>query len=102
MRTLLLLQFILLLFAGPVLAQRDCSSQTYLQQELLRDPLLKNEINRIENFVQSRLASRSGLAAKPQGAGVIVKIPVVVHILYHRSEENISDEEVFSPVKNIE
>jgi hypothetical protein len=99
MRTLLLLQFILLLFASPLLAQRECSSQTYLQQELLRDPLLKNEINRIENFVQNRMASRSGLAAKPQGAGAIVKIPVVVHILYHRPEENMSDEKVFSQLR---
>jgi hypothetical protein len=99
MRTLLLLQFILLLFAGPLLAQRECSSQTYLQQELLRDPHLKNEINRIENYIQSRTASRSGLAAKPQGAGAIVKIPVVVHILYHRSDENVSDEAVFTQLR---
>ncbi|HZI53762.1 MAG TPA: M43 family zinc metalloprotease [Chitinophagaceae bacterium] len=99
MRTLLLLQFILLVFAGPLLAQRDCSSQTYLQQELLRDPLLKNEINRIENFVQNRKASRAGLAAKPQGARDIVKIPVVVHILYHRPEENMSDEKVFTQIR---
>ena len=39
------------------------------------------------------------LAAKPQGAGISLKIPVVVHILYHQSEENISDEKVFSQIR---
>lgn len=99
MRTLLLLQLILAVLAGPLQAQRDCSSHTYLQHELLRDPLIKNDVDRIENFVQSRMTSRSGLGAKPQGAGKVVKIPVVVHILYHRSDENISDENVFNQIR---
>jgi len=99
MRTLLFLLLILLTTAGTLLAQRDCSSHQYQQQELQNDPSLKNEINKIESFVQNRLASRSNVAEKPQGAGAIVKIPVVVHILYHKPEENISDETVFSQIR---
>jgi len=99
MRTLLLLQLILIVFACPVLAQRDCSSHTYLQQELLNNPLLKNDLDRIENYVRSHVTTRSGLAGKPQGSKIIVKIPVVVHILYHRSDENINDETVFSQIR---
>jgi hypothetical protein len=66
---------------------------------LLRDPLFKNNIDRIENFVQNHKASRAALGAKPQGAGIVVKIPVVVHILYHRSDENISDENVVNQIR---
>jgi hypothetical protein len=99
MRTLLLLQLILAVFAGPLRAQRECSSHSYLQHELLGNPNLQKEIGRIENFVQNRMSSRSGLAAKPQGAAIVVRIPVVVHILYHRSDENISDENVFNQIR---
>jgi hypothetical protein len=95
MRTLLLLQFIMIAFCGPLLAQRDCSSYTYMQQQLVSNPHLKNEVNRIEKFAQSR----SGLAAKPQGGKAIIKIPVVVHILYHHPGENVSDEAVFSQIR---
>src|SRR4030095_9316329 len=95
MRTLLLLQFIIIAFCGPLLAQRDCSSYTYLQQQLVSNPQLKNEITRIERYVQSR----SGLVAKPQGGKTVIKIPVVVHLLYHHADENVSDERVFSQIR---
>src|SRR4030095_14310568 len=95
MRTLLLLQFILIAFCGPLLAQRDCSSYTYMQQQLVSNPRLKNEITRIEKYVQDR----ASLGAKPQGGKTIIKIPVVVHILYHHADEKLSDEKVFSQIR---
>jgi len=95
MRTLLLLQFILIAFCGPLLAQRDCSSYTYMQQQLLNNPRLKNEITKIEKYIQGH----SGLFAKPQGGKAVIKIPVVVHILYHNAAENVSDETVFSQIR---
>ena len=99
MRTLLLLQFILIVFGGPLLAQRDCSSFTYMQQELVNNPQLKNEINRIEKNIQGSLSNRATLGAKPQGGISVIKIPVVVHILYHNPDENLSDETVYSQIR---
>ena len=81
------------------MAQRDCSSYTYLQQQLVNNPHLKIEFNRIEKYVQSRVSDRSSLGAKPHGGKSIIKIPVVVHILYHHADENISDETVFSQIR---
>ena len=78
-----------------VQAQRECSSFDY-QQQLLSDSDLRNRAVEIENFVQRKL-NANRLAGKPH-AGVVFKIPVVVHILYNKNEENISDERVFSQI----
>ena len=91
--------FLLLILFSTIMhtvqAQRACSSFDY-QQQLLSDPDLRNRTVEIENFVQRKLNSNR-LAGKPH-AGVVYKIPVVVHILYNKNEENISDERVFSQI----
>lgn len=100
MRTLFLSVLWILVSALSLTAQRDCSSYHYQQQELSINPSLREEMNKIENFVQQRLAAKSaGIAGRPQGGEAIITIPVVVHILYNKPEENISDERVFSQIK---
>lgn len=100
MRTFFLSVLWILVSAIRLAAQRDCSSYHYQQQELSLNPSLKDEVNKIENFVKQRLASKhAGLAGKPQGGESLITIPVVVHILYNRPEENISDARVFSQIK---
>jgi hypothetical protein len=80
-----------------VTAQRDCSSYSYQQELFNNNPSLKESLSRIETSIQRRLSSK--LANKPQGGEIIITIPVVVHILYNKPEENISDERVFSQIK---
>jgi hypothetical protein len=100
MRTLFLSVLWILVSALSLTAQRDCSSYHYQQQELSINPSLREEMNKIENFVQQRLAAKSaGIAGRPQGGEAIITIPVVVHILHNKPEENISDERVFSQIK---
>lgn len=79
-----------------LVAQRTCISFDYEQQKLKDDPTLKNKITGIENFIQRKSASK--IAGKPH-EGSVVTIPVVVHILYNKSQENVSDEKVFSQIK---
>jgi hypothetical protein len=92
-----LLTILFFIVAGEVLAQRNCLSFEYQQQEFDAEPGLRNRVNDIENFIQKKLQANS-IAGKPH-AGVIFKIPVVVHILYNNPEENISDEKVFSQLE---
>ena len=66
MRTLLLLQFILIAFCGPLLAQLDCSSYTYMQQQLLNNPRLKNEITKIEKYIQGHSGRKHAKRRRPQ------------------------------------
>src|SRR5690606_2961207 len=88
---------LLLLFASTALAQRECFSFEYLQEQLRRMPGLDTKISEMELEVQGGPAG-AGTAGKPH-AGVVYKIPVVVHILYNKPEENISDERVYSQIK---
>src|SRR3982751_1858379 len=76
-------------------AQRKCASSNYLEQQKQLDPSFSNRINEIENFIRRQ----SGLAAmnKTEGQSVsIIHIPVIVHILYKSSNQNISDQQIKS------
>src|SRR5687767_12276356 len=90
---------LLVSFANHLPAQRSCASFDYLETELSGNPSLKSKVNEMENLIRQKLTARSGkLAGKPH-AGTVIKIPVVIHILYHNSVENISDEKVFSQIQ---
>ena len=93
MRTIL--SCICLLIAITSFAQRECASSSYIEQQKSADPTFANKINEIENFVR-----RQKTAAKENGqeAPNIITIPVVVHILYKTSAQNISDEQVKSQI----
>jgi hypothetical protein len=100
MRTLFFAVLLILLSSHQLFAQQSCSSYTYKLQELTNDPSLTSEVNAIENLIHQKLADRAAnMASKPQGGNMIIKIPVVVHILYHQAGENISDDKVFSQIK---
>lgn len=100
MRTFCLSVLWMLIAVLPLAAQRECSSYHYQQQLLDADPSVKNEFRAIESFVKNRLALKGATAGKPQGGDLpIIKIPVVVHILYNKAEENISDEKVFTQIR---
>ncbi len=89
----------LLVFISQSPAQRACSSFDYEVQQLKNDASLKLKIEGIENFIQRKLTlGQSGVAGKPH-LGSVITIPVVVHILYNKSQENISDEKVFNQIK---
>ncbi|HKZ66500.1 MAG TPA: M43 family zinc metalloprotease, partial [Chitinophagaceae bacterium] len=98
MRNLIFTLLLVLATASQLVAQRECFSFNYEEQQLKNNPFLKNKIADIENFIQRKLNTPSGIAAKPH-MGSIIKIPVVVHIVYNRAEENISDEKIFSQVQ---
>jgi Pregnancy-associated plasma protein-A/Secretion system C-terminal sorting domain len=82
-----------LVFFNQLSAQDKCNSYQYLQQEMTKDPLLAARIQQATAFSQQqegRQASRI--------EGTIMKIPVVVHILYHTPTEKISDAQVANQI----
>jgi hypothetical protein len=73
-------------------AQR-CNTFSYQQDQIRNNPALAEKINAIESFtrqhtsvVQTNIANRID--------GNVIKIPVVVHILYHTPSEKISNAQV--------
>jgi len=90
--------FIILSFVfGQLAAQRSCSSHAYLQQELRNDPSIANKIISMEAFTHRKIASNTSSTLRTTGSNII-KIPVVVHVLYHTPLENISDAVVMSQI----
>lgn len=77
-------------------AQRRCATNEYWQTQINNDPALQLRYHKIEHA----LNSRNTVSKKVQGTGVadlpVVTIPVVIHILYNSSEQNISDARIQS------
>ena len=95
-----------LLFTLPVTAQRDCGSVEYRQEALRNDPGLAARVAAIEEFTRLRLKSPSVVISGTDPVGqdprkiipTLITIPVVVHIVYNNSTQNISDAQVQSQV----
>lgn len=81
-------------------AQRECVTFEYRQQ-IISEASLAESIMLAEAFLQKKknveiLSNRSGAApAQP----LIIKIPVVVHVLYNKPEENISYQRILSQIE---
>ena len=84
-----------LFFFNQLTAQQRCSTSDYQQEQLSRNPSLLDRINAIELFTKQQ--SESNIANRTEGA--VIKIPVVVHILYHTQTEKISDARVASQIE---
>jgi len=90
-RNLLLSICSLLLLVGSISAQqRTCAANELLAKQLLEDPFMQQRMQDIErqteDFIQSGGAQDR----------VVVTIPVVVHVVYYNSTQNISDAQIQS------
>jgi hypothetical protein len=93
MRTVL--SGICLLLATIVFAQRECASSAYIELQKAIDPTFATKTLEFENLIgrQKFTARETG-----QGAPNVIKVPVVVHVLYKTSTQNISDEQIKSQI----
>lgn len=98
MRTYLVLAFLLITSWGRVVAQRACLTAEYYQKELAGDPSLAGQARSIEQFIQRQIAHRAPSNVSARLLHEVIKIPVVVHVLYHQPGENISDQRVYSAI----
>jgi len=95
MRTYFIAIGVLIFSFGQLNAQRACLSSDHLQNELQNNSSLAEQLNRIEGFIQHQLQVPN---TSSRIFGSTIKIPVVVHILYHLPGENISDEQVYNQI----
>jgi hypothetical protein len=87
-------------------AQRDCRSVDYKQEMIRNSPGLAATVQEIEDFTRQRLQRSSvtvtgqpGTTGSVGAKGItVIRIPVVVHILYSSSGQNISDAQVQSQI----
>ncbi len=90
--------FLFLLLTGVVFSQqkRNCHSMNNLEFRQQKDPAIKQRMMEIEKFTQNKLLQMQSLQKKIDGE--IIKIPVVVHVIYSNSQENISEAQIQSQI----
>lgn len=66
----------------------------YLEQQIQQDPARQLQLERIERFTEQYDAVREKALS-----GGILTIPVIVHVVYKNSTENISDAQIASQVQ---
>ncbi|CAM1362236.1 GEVED domain-containing protein [Tenacibaculum xiamenense] len=85
-------------FVGALLAQdkRNCHTMHNLEYRQSKDPQLKQRMLQIETFTQEKVRMMGHPGR--QVVGNIIKIPVVVHVIYSNSQENISQAQIQSQI----
>lgn len=71
-----------------------CGTMQHLQQAIQENPSLKVKMQQIDDLVLQRLANMQNQSGAEQ-TGVIT-IPVVFHVVYHGSNQNISNAQLMS------
>jgi hypothetical protein len=79
---------------GSLLAQRTCATMESLEMRMKKNPALAQRMSEIEQFTQQVLKNKEANRID----GSIVTIPVVVHVLYRNSTENISEAQILSQI----
>jgi hypothetical protein len=81
-------------------AKRTCASVEVLQAQLAADPNMAQRMMAINNqamqFAANQVAQQVGTAQRT--SAITVNIPVVVHVLYSTTSENISDAQIQSQI----
>jgi hypothetical protein len=96
MRKLILSFLALSFFTAHLVAQQNCSTYDYQEQLWQGNPQLRIKAEAVETFIQQKLSDRKVTNGLNKGQELpLIKIPVVVHILYHQSSENIADQQVY-------
>ncbi len=95
MKKPIILSFLAILCSGILFAQeRNCASMENLEYRKSIDSTLEQKMLQIEEFTSQKMAQMNQSSQKISGD--IITIPVVVHVLYRNSTENISEAQIQS------
>jgi hypothetical protein len=94
----------LLGLAGPdaraqqVPAHRQCATMEVLAAQLAADPNYAARLQAIDQQATVYAAKKAANPAQRTSSGIILTIPVVVHVLYNTAAQNITDAQVQSQI----
>jgi len=80
-------------------AQRVCASEIYSQKLLSSNSSVKSGWNKAEAQIVATLKAASSFAARDTTTNETIYLPVVIHIVYNKTIENISDAQVKSQLR---
>ncbi len=73
-------------------AQRNCGAMEHLENQLLQNPSLQFNMDQIEQH------TRNFIKRGEHNQKALITIPVVVHVVYNGSAENVSDAQIQSQI----
>lgn len=88
----------LLSLSSNVFTQKKCSSYNYYVKEIASSTEFKIKQEAIENFT-NRFLTQPQNNSQARITSAVIKIPVVVHILYHSPSQKISDDIVRQQIR---
>jgi hypothetical protein len=99
-KLILILTSIFFIYNTSPFAQRICASHDVYQKQIKADPSFAQQQRDIEAYTQSYIqqGGSSQLANTLQRGASVYNIPVVVHIVYNTTAQNISDAQVQSQI----
>lgn len=86
---------VFLMASGSFAQLRNCGTMEHLATLIQENPSLAKRMTEIENYTQSYIA------AHPEETRTVVTIPVVVHVLYNTTAQNISDAQVQAQINQL-
>ena len=88
-----------LIFCGVIIsahAQRVCGVVEYSNKQLQNNPALAAAYQAVETHINNTL--NAALASRDTLSNELIMIPVVVHVLYKTTNQNISDAQILSQI----
>src|SRR5689334_8939006 len=76
-------------------SQRICGTMDHLQMQLQQDPSVAQRMQEIETYTQNWIANH------PEDTRTVVTIPVVVHVVYNTTAQNITDSKVQAQIAQL-
>lgn len=100
MRSFFMGILVLTVLTSPVIAQQSCYSFEYQQQVMRNNPGLTAAVQQVEQFIQGQQGSAPVVQTTTSG-GPLITIPVVVHVVYNKAGENVSDQAIANMIKTL-
>lgn len=94
-KSLLVIIILCIGVAGASAQLRNCGTMQHLEWLKQQDPTLGQRMQEIESYTQSWIANH------PEEIRTVVNIPVVVHVVYNTSAQNISDAQVQAQINQL-
>lgn len=80
-------------------AQQGCGSFDYQQAALRGAPALKANMDAVEQFIRQKLSAQETILQQRGEHLTLITVPVVVHILYNSTSDNITDQLVKNQIE---
>ena len=86
--------FVLLIVSSYAQQPRSCGTMEAFEIEKAKNPLREEALEKIERQMQKWIDENQSSALKQ----IVVTVPVVVHVVYNNSAQNIPDNQIFSQI----